>query len=69
KKVKKIIAYCLYGLSAVTVISRFFSGLHWFTDIIGGIILSWALLSLFDGTLMLAKKIKKDRARAEVKAQ
>lgn len=69
KKAKKIAAICLYVLSAVTVISRFFSGLHWFTDIIGGIILSWALLSLFDGALKLAKKIRKDRAKEEGKTQ
>lgn len=34
----------LYAFAALTVICRLFSGVHWLTDIIGGVILSAALL-------------------------
>ena len=34
-------------LAALTVLSRLLSGVHWFTDIIGGLLISAALLTLF----------------------
>jgi undecaprenyl-diphosphatase len=34
-------------LAAITVLFRFLSGVHWFTDILGGILISASLLFLF----------------------
>ena len=34
-------------LAAITVLLRFLSGVHWFTDILGGILISASLLFLF----------------------
>ncbi|MBQ9199072.1 MAG: phosphatase PAP2 family protein [Lachnospiraceae bacterium] len=38
-------------IMVVTVVGRLVSGVHWFTDIIGGVIISVALLALFSGIL------------------
>ena len=40
---------------AVTVVGRLLSGVHWFTDIIGGVLLSAALVMLYVSALTLVK--------------
>ena len=46
RKVLRIICFACIG---VTVAGRLVSGVHWFTDIVGGILISTALLALFSG--------------------
>lgn len=44
----------------ITVLGRLYSGVHWFTDISGGVLISIALLSLFKGTCIRIKEKAKD---------
>ena len=54
-------AVCI-GLIALTVVGRLLSGVHWFTDIIGGILISAALVCLFDqiNSMIDVKKAKRN---------
>ena len=40
----------------ITVIGRLLSGVHWFTDILGGILISIALLMTFHSVIDVIKK-------------
>ena len=56
----KIFNILLVLVAILTVVGRLLAGVHWFTDIIGGIIISCALLMIFNTVLdMLGKKEKK----------
>ncbi|MBP5454540.1 MAG: phosphatase PAP2 family protein, partial [Lachnospiraceae bacterium] len=47
KTLKTILGTASIVLAVLTVVFRAFSGVHWFTDIIGGVFLSLALLNMF----------------------
>lgn len=51
KTVFYIISIIFYLIMIVTVATRLMSGVHWFTDILGGVLLSAALLMTFKTTI------------------
>lgn len=56
-KFTKIVNVISLFIIVITIIGRLISGVHWFTDIIGGILISSFLLMLFYSILNLNKKI------------
>ena len=48
KTIRQIISAICAAVAVITVIGRLLSGVHWLTDILGGLILSVFLLSLFN---------------------
>ena len=55
---KRIIKIVAIAFSAFMVIGRLVSGVHWFTDIVGGVLLSAGLFKLYKAAVMLALKEK-----------
>ncbi len=51
--IKRIINGLSVAFSAGVVIGRLVSGVHWFTDIVGGVLLSAGLFCLYKGTVVL----------------
>ena len=60
RKLCNLIQAVLGILILVAVFGRLLSGVHWFTDILGSIFLSAALLFIFTGSLDLAEKRMKE---------
>ena len=55
---KRIIKIVEIAFSAFMVIGRLVSGVHWFTDIVGGVLLSAGVFMLYKAAVMLALKDK-----------
>lgn len=53
---RKIFRVSCAAVIAITVIGRMISGVHWFTDIVGGIFISITLLMLFYGVILRMDK-------------
>ena len=51
---KKIITILAIAFSAFMVIGRLISGVHWFTDIVGGVLLSVGLFSIYKAAVILS---------------
>lgn len=50
---KTVVAACVisFVLAVIGVIARLFSGVHWLTDVFGGLLLSMSLLTMFRGVI------------------
>ncbi len=59
--VKVLLTALAVCVLVITVIGRTICGVHWFTDIVGGIILSCALISTYDTLCVLFVKEKSQR--------
>ena len=57
-KVKRIITITAIAFSVFMVIGRLVSGVHWFTDIVGGELLSAGLFKLYKAAVLVAIKEK-----------
>lgn len=67
KKINVIVRVVSIIIMAVMVIGRLVSGAHWFTDIIGGLLISGALImGLYSVLSMLKGKQKRKRRRKDV---
>ncbi len=53
KKLKTVVLSASVVLSVVTVGGRLISGVHWATDVIGGVLISAALISFYCGAFIL----------------
>lgn len=58
QKINRIIRIISYIIIAIIIVGRLISGVHWFTDIIGGILISSALIMLYRYTLIATKIIE-----------
>ena len=56
--VKRIITIAAIAFSVFMVTGRLISGVHWFTDIVGGVLLSAGLFKLYKSAVMLSLKGK-----------
>ncbi len=54
--ITKVLNILILLIMAFTVVGRFISGVHWFTDIVGGILIATAMLVLFDSLLKSLKE-------------
>ncbi len=56
RKTKKIISIFAVSFSVLMVFGRLISGVHWFTDIVGSILLSAGLFCIYKAAVLLMKK-------------
>ena len=51
-----VLRYVSLAVAAVTAVGRLLSGVHWLTDIIGGVLISLTLVTLYSAVCELAEK-------------
>ncbi len=52
---------CCLAVIVLTVIGRLVCGVHWFTDILGGVLISITIVEAYAGVLRTLRRIKKHR--------
>ena len=57
EKIRKIVDYATIALMIILVVGRILSGVHWITDIIGGILISLALVSIYKASIQEEEEI------------
>ena len=62
KTLQLVLTVIFAVMLALIVAGRLLSGVHWFTDILGGLLLSAALLNAYEGLLKLWKQSDRKRA-------
>ena len=55
KPLNRILRVICFVIIGVTVVGRLIAGVHWFTDILGGILISVTLLSLYEEVISYGK--------------
>ena len=55
KPLNRILRVVCFVIIGVTVVGRLIAGVHWFTDILGGILISVTLLSLYEEVISYGK--------------
>lgn len=68
EKAKRIIRILCIILMAGTILTRLLAGVHWHTDIVGGVWIGIALIAAFDGILDLCDLKRKRKRRKKKKA-
>ena len=67
EKIRNIVLLACAAFTAFMVISRLLSGVHWFTDIIGGTLLSMSMISLYDSFVAFVENpLKQSKSTEEL---
>jgi undecaprenyl-diphosphatase len=53
RRLQQATVWGIYAFTAFMVIARLISGVHWFSDIIGGLLLSAGLVTVYYGAVLL----------------
>ena len=64
QKARKAVAYSLIAFTVFMVVGRLISGVHWVTDIIGGILLSVGLGMIYDSVTKLIQQRRTEGSRS-----